>query len=98
MKRRINSTKYLSSNTWYDVHLFYFNGNAMLIVGDTTNTATISFTDEDSNITIGNDINRGDDRYFHGDIDEVRIGSIPEPVTFLFIGLLGFLAVRKLKI
>ena len=75
----LNSTNYLASNTWYDIHFYYKNGTATLIIEDITNTASISFTDQDSQITIGNDIYRGDDRYFYGDIDEVRIGSEPIP-------------------
>ena len=83
------STKHLSSNTWYDVHFSLNDGEATLIIDDTTNTAAIAFTDEDSHLTIGNDIFRGDDRYFYGDIDEVRVGGIPEPSLFLILNF-GF--------
>ncbi len=37
----------------------------------------------------------GLDRFFYGDLDEIRVGNIPEPITFGLIGLLGFFIIRR---
>jgi hypothetical protein len=95
------SDKYLSYDTWYDMHFSLIDGQAMLIIDDTTNTALITLTNLSSHISIGNDIYRaGDsnptnDRYFCGGIDEIRIGTIPEP--FLLSSLLLIISFCLLK-
>ena len=76
------STKHLISNTWYDVRFAYNNGNAILIVDDTTNTTTLTFSNRSSQITIGYDGFSSKKRYLYGDIDEVRIGTLIQADTF----------------
>ena len=48
-------------------------------------------------VLIGWDVNGGAERYANADFDELRAFTIPEPFTFGFIGLVGFLAFRKRK-
>ncbi len=88
------STVALTSNTWYDVSFSIINDEAEITVDGTTDTATISLADSSVQIMIGYDI-FSLDRFFYGDLDEIRVGNIPEPVSLILIGLLGFLAIRK---
>lgn len=96
----IYSTKYLNSNKWYDVHFSIIDDAAVLIIDETTNTlSSVSLTNLSSQITIGNDIFSPDTRFFYGDIDEIRIGYIPEPVSiyYLLFIIWKFIPIRHLN-
>ena len=90
----LNSSKVLNSNTWYDVHFSLTADHASLIVDDTTNTATVSLSDSSAQIMIGYDIYTLD-RFFNGDMDEIRVGYIPEPVFIFYFLLLIFTCAKR---
>jgi len=90
----LTSTVMLDSNVWYDVSFSIINDQAKLTVNGTTVTATIPIVDSVAQIMIGYDL-YGLDRFFYGDLDEIRVGNIPEPITFGLIGLLGFFIIRR---
>ncbi len=56
----------------------------LIIVGDTTNSTDQYFNMQASQITVGVDIYEpgNNSRYFNGDLDEIRVGDIPEPYLF----------------
>ena len=71
-------------------------GEAILTVnGTATMVSGVPVGPTASQIRIGNDIFAPNTRYFKGDIDEVRVASIPEPFIFGLAGLVGLLAFRK---
>ena len=104
----ITSSKTLTADTWYSVSYTTDNGTGeeVLIVGNdvdgyTTNTSTalsdIYFVDGYTFVLLGWDLNAGTERFANADFDEIRAYTIPEPFTFGFIGLVGFLALRRKK-
>jgi len=104
----ITSSKTLSLDTWYSVSYSSDNGSGeeMLIVGNdtdgyTTNTSTalpnLYWVDGYTFVLLGWDINAGAERFANADFDEIRAYTIPEPITIGFIGLVGFLALRRRK-
>ena len=90
----LESSKPLFSNTWYDVHFRLVNNRAILIVGEATNTVNIELSDSSSQIMIGYDI-YGLNRFFKGDLDEVRVGYIPEPTFLYCFWIFAFLILNK---
>ena len=100
------SDNHMNSNKWYDVHFSLIDGTGTLIVSgtnvlnqyiSTTNTVeNISFTDENGAISIGYDVFSSSRRYFMGDLDEIRLGTIPEPASLIFIGSLLLMLARKI--
>jgi len=97
------STATLESNTWYDVKVTVIWDEITISINGATETDTSAFSllDKASPLTIGYDYRYthptlpGRGRFFYGDMDEIKIGIAPEPVTFGFIGLLGFLIIRR---
>ncbi|RLD11233.1 MAG: hypothetical protein DRI44_04050 [Chlamydiae bacterium] len=76
----ITSPVQLDSNVWYSVSFQDFNGNATLTVGGTVTTVSgAPIGASTAHIRIGNDLYAPDTRYFKGDLDEIRVGIIPEP-------------------
>ena len=92
----VSSSKLLDSNIWYDIHFSIIGDQAKLIVDGTTNEANVYINDQSSQITIGYDI-YGAGRFFNGDLDEIRVDTIPEPCLQIIICLL-FIVHRIKKI
>ena len=92
----VNSPITLDSNTWYDVRVSIVNDDVSITVNGSTYTehSGAAFPDMVSPMAAGYYLRSGQ-RYLDGDMDEIRIGNIPEPFTFGFIGLLGLIALRK---
>ena len=100
-----NSIHYSSVNlavdTWYNVRcsINLNNPNEVSITVDGTTDTEIGypFQNTPARIVLGYDY-RGAPiagQEFTGDMDEIRIGTIPEPFTFGLIGLLGLLVIRR---
>ena len=91
----------LAIDTWYNVRcsINLDNPNEVSITVDGTTDTEIGFTFQNTpaKIVLGYDFRGGPvaNQRFTGDMDEVRIGTIPEPFTFGLIGLLGLLVLRK---
>ena len=92
----INSPITLDSNTWYDVSVSIVNDDVSITVNGSTYTehSPAAFPDITSPMAAGYYLRSGN-RYLDGDMDEIRIGNVPEPFTFGLIALLGLLIIRK---
>jgi len=92
----IDSPVEIIAGEWNDVSISVVDDNVSITVnGDTyTEHSTVPFPTSASILAVGYNL-RGGDRYLDGDMDEIRIGSVPEPFTFGLIGLIGLLALRK---
>ena len=104
----LNSTKAINVDTWYSVSMVASNNFLSVTVGnDTEGYQTDSRSIGGSGLYEGaHDILIGAHLFaptdpawmFRGNMDEIRISlPIPEPFTFGFIGLVGFLALRRKK-
>ncbi len=92
----INSPITLVPNTWYDVSVRIVNDNVKITVDGSTyeEHSGWPFPGYTGWITVGY-FRRDISGFLDGDMDEIRIGNVPEPFTFGLIGLLGLLAWRK---
>jgi len=92
----IQSPIELNADTWYDVIITIVEDNVSITVNGSkyTEHSAHPFPDMVSPLSAGYYLRQGN-RYLDGDMDEIRIGNIPEPFTFGFIGLLGLLVLRK---
>ena len=99
----MDSSKVLATDTWYTVHLCTSNSSAemeLTVDGTTDTMATpdgLYWAAGYTYFLAGWDVNASPARDYTGDLDEMRGTTIPEPFTFGFIGLVGFLAFRKRK-
>ncbi len=103
----LQSSKAINIDTWYTVSAVASNGYLQVTVGNDTEgyetdgmAMGAGLYEGFHDIAIGYHPFAPADAgwYFHGDLDEVRISlPIPEPFTFGFIGLVGFLAIRRRK-
>lgn len=76
------------SNTWVEVHYQNIDGEVSLIVdGIETTLSDTPIGSNSSWMLIGRDM-YGPHRFFHGDIDEIRVSPIPEPCLQIIICLL----------
>ena len=94
----INSPTVLALDTWYDVRVTIDKNNLVSITVDgytyTEHSAHPFPNYTDDPLIMGYHA-RDWNRFLDGDMDEIRIGNVPEPFTFGLIGLLGLLALRK---
>ena len=97
----VHSPITLHSNIWYHIGVTIVSNDVSITVNGSTFTETSPwpFPSYLTPLTMGCFL-RGDflaagAGFLDGDMDEIAIGSIPEPFTFGFIGLLGLLAFRK---
>ena len=104
----VTSSKVLSLETWYSVSLSTSNSNNQfqLIVGNDTDGYTTNLAPSADSLFFLSDMKYvlfgwGEwvaGREANADLDEIRAYSIiPEPITIGFIGLVGFLALRRRK-
>ncbi len=98
MSIMIDSPVEIIAGEWNDIRVTVDNDDVSITVNGSTYTehSTVAFPTQASLLAVGYNL-RGGDRYLDGDMDEVRIGNIPEPFTFGLIGIFGLLALRLRK-
>ncbi len=92
----------IAADTWYDVQVSIINpesgggSDVSITVNGSTYTehAGWALPGWTGPMTMGYFL-RDSANFLDGDMDEIRVGNIPEPFTFGLIGLLGLLVLRK---
>jgi len=92
----------IAPDTWYDVKVSIINpdsgggSDVSITVNGSTHTehAGWALPGYTGPMTMGYFL-RDSANFLDGDMDEIRVGNIPEPFTFGLIGLLGLLAIRR---
>ena len=88
------STVLLDSNTWYDVNFAIVGNEARVTVDGVTNIAEVALVTGSSLIKIGYDYYENN-RFFNGDLDEIRVTGIPEPGIIWIMIMITCYFVRK---
>jgi len=97
----IHSPVVLETNTWYNVVITIVNDEVRIIVNGSayTKQSGWSLPSYVGPMRIGcfprADFLQNDAGFLDGDMDEIRIGNVPEPFTFGLIGLLGLIVFRR---
>ena len=97
----VNSPIALVPDTWYDVSVRIVDNNVKITVDGSASTELSPYPlpDFTGPLTMGcflrADFLAAGAGFLDGDMDEIRVGNVPEPFTFGLIGLLGLLVLRK---
>ena len=97
----VHSPITLETNTWYDVVITIIEDYVSITVKGSkyTELSPWAFPSFETPLTVvcflRSDFLAANAGFLDGDMDEIRIGNIPEPFTFGFIGLLGLLVLRR---
>jgi len=99
----VHSPTALETNTWYDVIIVIYENNVTIKVNGSayTELSPWPLPGYTTPLTVGcflrGDFLANNAGFLDGDMDEIRIGNLPEPFMFGFIGLLGFFIIRRKK-
>ena len=97
----VHSPTALETNTWYDVIIVIYENNVTIKVNGSayTELSPWPLPGYTTPLTVGcflrGDFLANNAGFLDGDMDEIRIGNLPEPFMFGFIGLLGLFVLRK---
>ena len=97
----VHSPIELVPDTWYDIEVSIVNNDVSITVDGSkyTELSPWPLPGWTTPLTVGcflrADFVAAGAGFLDGDMDEIRIGNIPEPFTFGLIGLLGFFIIRR---